>query len=92
MNGYSQSLLQETQKGEFPSSRPINTKPSLQSCHYHTYEDSLNKPIHHVLCELGIKTSSTPATTLRRVLSHPKDPVQPLEKNWSGLQNSIYGL
>ena len=78
MKCLSKSLIRITHSSQAPLSRPTDTQPSAKMIL--PYIQGQSEAIRRVLRGLDIKTSFTPARTLRQILSHPKDRVEPSEK------------
>ena len=76
MNGYPRSLVMKNRKSQPP---PTTTnKPSAKVTL--PYIQGQSEAICHILNEFNIRTSFRPVTTLRKMLSHLKDPIPTLNK------------
>ena len=85
-NGYPSHLVQRNQKGHvLPTVSMTSSPPSARVTI--PYVQGQSEAIRRVLQGLNIQTSFAPATSLRRILSHPKDPV--LSSNKSGVVYQI---
>ena len=79
-NGYPSHLVQRNQKGHLlPTVSMTSSPPSARVTI--PYVQGQSEAIRRVLQGLDIQTSFAPATSLRRILSHPKDPVPSSNKS-----------
>ena len=78
-NGYPRNLVQNTYKQQNRVTERTTQQPSTKVII--PYIQGQSEAIRRVLKDLDIQTCFTPVSTLRQMLSHPKDPIPTMKKS-----------
>ena len=78
-NGYPRNLVQKTYRQQDRMTETTTQQPSIKVII--PYIQGQSEAIRRVLKYLDIQTCFTPVSTLRQMLSHPKDPIPTMKKS-----------